>query len=314
MEDLKIALLIDGDNVSANYIGSILDELTETGTTTIKRIYGDWTRPEMRSWRDQLLGRSVQPVQQFSNVSGKNATDSALIIDAMDILYGRDVDAFCIVSSDSDFTRLASRLTESGKVVIGMGEEKTPDAFRNACTKFVNLENLSSASNGDDESSGHGTASATLKGVEHVIAKVIRDNENRGRVTQLSEVGNRLSKKYPDFDVRSFGYSYLSRMIEDMPRFVLTRTDTKVTVSISQDQATQVTEQVKAFILTTVGEHKNKRMGVSELSNKVYEAFPGFKLKDSGYSQISKLVASIDGMSVESGRNNKKYAVVLTDE
>ncbi|MGI6591302.1 MAG: NYN domain-containing protein [Eggerthellaceae bacterium] len=304
MEDMKVALLIDGDNISASYITSILDELTEVGVTTIKRIYGDWTRPEMHSWRDELLNRSIQPVQQFSNVSGKNATDSALIIDAMDILYNKDVDCFCIVSSDSDFTRLASRLAESGKMVIGMGEEKTPGSFRNACTRFVSLENLKTSS-GELAKGG-----ITLTSIEHVIAKAIRDNENRGRATSLAEVGSRLSKKYPDFDVRSFGYSYLSRFIEDIPRFSLTRKDNTVTVAISEGSSKGARQQVEQFIRNCVQEHGN-RYSVNQLSNDVYEHFPDFKLKDSGYSQFSKLVASIGGLSVEStDGENEKYAVL----
>lgn len=304
MEDMKVALLIDGDNISASYITSILDELTEIGVTTIKRIYGDWTRPEMHSWRDELLNRSIQPVQQFSNVSGKNATDSALIIDAMDILYNKDVDCFCIVSSDSDFTRLASRLAESGKTVIGMGEEKTPGSFRNACTRFVSLENLKT-------SSGElAKGDISLTSIEHVIAKAVRDNENRGRDTSLAEVGSRLSKKYPDFDVRTFGYSYLSRFIEDMPRFALTRKDNTVTVAISEDTAQDAKQQVELFIRTCVKEH-NGRYSVNQLSNKVYEHFPDFKLKDAGYSQFSKLVASINGIVIANGASeHEKFAVL----
>ena len=142
VEELRFAILIDGDNISAKYIEGILNEMANYGVATYKRIYGDWTSPGAAKWRDELLSKSITPIQQFANVTGKNATDSALIIDAMDILYGGMVDGFCIVSSDSDFTRLASRLRESGMRVIGMGEEKTPQSFRNACTKFIRLENI----------------------------------------------------------------------------------------------------------------------------------------------------------------------------
>ena len=143
MENKRFALLIDADNISAKYISVILEELSTYGITTYKRIYGDWTSTQANKWKGELLENSVIPIQQFSNTVGKNATDSTLIIDAMDILYTGNVDGFCIVSSDSDFTRLASRLRESGMEVIGMGEEKTPRSFRVACTRFVNLENLS---------------------------------------------------------------------------------------------------------------------------------------------------------------------------
>ena len=142
MENQKYALLIDSDNISHKYISCILDEMSKYGVTTYKRIYGDWTSPQAGRWREELLKNSIIPIQQFQNTVGKNATDSALIIDAMDILYTHNVDGFCIVSSDSDFTRLASRLRESGMNVIGMGEEKTPRSFRAACSIFTNLELL----------------------------------------------------------------------------------------------------------------------------------------------------------------------------
>ncbi len=299
MDDLRIALLIDGDNISAKYLNSILDELTEVGVVNIKRIYGDWTKPEMHSWGKVLLSRSITPMQQFNNVSGKNATDSALIIDAMDILYNKDVDAFAIVSSDSDFTRLANRLQESGKTVIGMGETKTPDSFRNACTRFVQLENLHSSRDEIPVKS-----ELSQQGIEHVIAKTIRDNENAGRRTSLAEVGNRLRKKYPDFDVRSFGYSYLSIFIEDMPRFSLIRHDSQVTVELVNPESKK--SEVAAFIVKTLKEHEGGPMTMNELSNIVYDGIPDFKLKDLGYSQFSKLVASIDGVMVRSVSQNEK--------
>ena len=141
MED-RFALLIDADNVSAKYIQPILDELSKYGKVTYKRIYGDWTRTNNASWKEELLQNSITPIQQFSYTYGKNATDSAMIIDAMDMLYTSDLEGFCLVSSDSDFTRLASRLRESGKTVIGMGEDKTPSPFRKACDIFTELELL----------------------------------------------------------------------------------------------------------------------------------------------------------------------------
>ena len=142
MDEQCYALLIDADNVSAKYIKPILTELSKYGVITYKRIYGDWTSTQNSSWKEELLTNSITPIQQFSYTQGKNATDSAMIIDAMDILYTNDVDGFCIVSSDSDFTRLVSRIRESGKMVIGMGENKTPEPFRKACDKFTILENL----------------------------------------------------------------------------------------------------------------------------------------------------------------------------
>ena len=141
MED-RFALLIDADNVSAKYIKPILDELSKYGNVTYKRIYGDWTKSNSASWKEELLQNSITPIQQFSYTQGKNSTDSAMIIDAMDMLYTSELEGFCLVSSDSDFTKLASRLRESGKMVIGMGEDKTPLPFRKACDIFTVLEVL----------------------------------------------------------------------------------------------------------------------------------------------------------------------------
>ena len=142
MEDKHYAVLIDADNISSKYIAYILDEMTKYGVITYKRIYGDWTKPSLGSWKGVLLDHSITPIQQYSYTTGKNATDSAMIIDAMDILYSGNVDGYCIVSSDSDFTRLAARLRESGMLVLGMGEEKTPKPFISACNQFKYLDLL----------------------------------------------------------------------------------------------------------------------------------------------------------------------------
>ncbi|MCX4319494.1 MAG: NYN domain-containing protein, partial [Lachnospiraceae bacterium] len=209
MEDKHYAVLIDSDNVSARYITAILDEMTKYGTITYKRIYGDWTSNQASKWREELLANSITPIQQFCNTAGKNATDSALIIDAMDILYTGHVDGFCIVSSDSDFTKLASRLRESGMDVIGMGETKTPKSFKAACSVFTNLEILL-------EQEADKVDNISMKTIQEAIVEIITENENNGRKTGLAEVGNSLLKKYSDFDVRSYGYSSLSRFIEEM--------------------------------------------------------------------------------------------------
>ena len=149
--DSRFAVLIDADNVSVKYIKIILDEISKDGIATYKRIYGDWTNPALVSWKSTLLDNSVLPIQQYSYTTGKNSTDSAMIIDAMDILYSEQVDGFCLVSSDSDFTRLAARLRESGMTVIGMGESKTPNSFIAACNKFKYLDILSAAEEDEPE-------------------------------------------------------------------------------------------------------------------------------------------------------------------
>ena len=301
MEERQFAMLIDGDNISAKYIAAILNELSDYGVATYKRIYGDWTSANAVKWKDVLLSNSITPIQQFSNVSGKNATDSALIIDAMDILYEGRVDGFCIVSSDSDFTRLASRLRESGMTVIGMGEEKTPDAFRNACSKFVRLENILETyvqDGGDIAYTSRGKKRTTVSrtAVENTIAGIITENENKGKATGLGEVGSRVGNKYPDFDVRSYGYSLLSKFLEESSRFVITDTNRGMTVSLraSGESATQVED----YITARVREAGPAGINLSPLGNMVHDAFPKFRFKDRGYSKFSVFVASIPGLTV----------------
>ena len=245
----RFALLIDADNVSAKYIKPITDELSKYGTVTYKRIYGDWTLTLHAKWKDALLENSITPIQQFGYTQGKNATDSAMIIDAMDILYTRSVEGFCIVSSDSDFTRLASRIRESGLTVIGMGEKKTPVPFRKACDIFTTLELLlgESGSKTGARVKGRGdqvgavsaqTASTTNIGkdeIEQAVVNIITDNQNNGKSTGLGEVGSRLLKRYPDFDVRSYGTNLLSKLLDEFQSVQITKDGSSVTVELAGD-------------------------------------------------------------------------------
>ena len=229
--DKRFALLIDADNVSARYIKPILNELSKYGTVTIKRIYGDWTLTLHAKWKDALLENSITPIQQFGYTQGKNATDSAMIIDAMDILYTDSVDGFCIVSSDSDFTRLASRLRESGRTVIGMGEKKTPTPFRRACDVFTTLELLIDQKRGK----GNGNDPSLSKDeVEQAVVDIITENQNNDKSTGLGEVGSRLLKRYPDFDVRSYGTNLLSKLLEEFTRVKITKSHSSVKVELAE--------------------------------------------------------------------------------
>ena len=307
MDNKRFALLIDADNISAKYIGAILEELSTYGITTYKRIYGDFTSSHAGKWRGELLENSVMPVQQFSNTAGKNATDSTLIIDAMDILYTGNVDGFCIVSSDSDFTRLASRLRESGMEVIGMGEEKTPRSFRVACTRFVNLENLG---NQDEEiTSKDGKEDNTIgrEVIYSAITNIINENENNGKTVELASVGNRLVNMYPDFDVRSYGYSLLSKFVEDAGLFNLEKRQDVITLSLKDNR--QSGEEIKAFVKEVIIKAGSKGIGISELSNRVHNKYDNFNVKDFGYSQFSKFVQGIEGIEVYQGKNDRKRAI-----
>ena len=231
--DRRFALLIDADNVSARYLKPILNELSKYGTVTIKRIYGDWTLTLHAKWKDALLENSITPIQQFGYTQGKNATDSAMIIDAMDILYTRSVEGFCIVSSDSDFTRLASRIRESGLTVIGMGEKKTPVPFRKACDIFTTLELLVQNKRNEKGSSGN---SVPKDSVEQAVVDIITDNQNNGKATGLGEIGSRLQKRYPDFDVRSYGTNLLSKLLEEFTRVRITKDHSSVTVELAEGE------------------------------------------------------------------------------
>lgn len=317
----RLALLIDADNVSAKYLPTILSELPKHGVTTYRRIYGDFTDPQAAGWRAKLLDNSIMPIQQFSNVkshkpgehAGKNATDSALIIDAMDILYAGKVDGFVIVSSDSDFTRLAQRLRESNMIVVGMGRNQTSISFRHACTTFVNIEYLSklegNGSSGDtsssDASSDDGIETTlSLADVEAVVAGIVRNNDSRGEDTLLASVGEGLRNRYPDFDVRTFGYTKLSKMIGDMARFELTEESGGVhRVSIAGTQ--DMRSQVEAYVRTRLSQEPSHTANLSILAQEVYGEFPELRLKDLGYAQFGQFADSIPGVRVKGAKRQQ---------
>ncbi|NLN04174.1 MAG: NYN domain-containing protein [Clostridiaceae bacterium] len=215
-EDKRFAVLIDADNVSEKYIKLIFDEISNYGVITYKRIYGDWTKPTLSSWKSSLLRYSITPIQQYSYTTGRNSTDSALIIDAMDILYSGNVEGFCLVSSDSDFTRLASRLRESGMYVIGMGEKKTPQPFVVACNKFKYLEALAKDDVMDDPLD---TVVTSPEVVREAIRQIVDETSDEDGWTPLSDIGNTLVRRFPDFDVRNYGFTKLTPFIKWLKSF-----------------------------------------------------------------------------------------------
>ncbi|MDF9825892.1 putative nuclease of putative toxin-antitoxin system [Breznakia sp. PF5-3] len=221
-KEIKLAVLIDAENISAKYIKYIFEELPNHGVPTYKRIYGDWTDSHTKNWKDTLLEYSITPIQQYGYTVGKNSTDSALIIDAMDILYSKNVDGFCIVSSDSDFTKLASRLRESGKLVVGMGEKKTPRPFIVACERFKYLETLLDAfsdTSEDEKNAKIVENKDDIKTLTNSIRSIITDISDDEGWANMSSLGNMLSKRFPDFDVRNYGYSKLTPLISSLGNF-----------------------------------------------------------------------------------------------
>ena len=222
----KLAVLIDGDNIPSAYITEMLQEIAKYGNPTIKRIYGDWTKPHLNKWKSVLLENAVNPIQQYAYTQGKNATNSAMIIDAMDILYSNKVDGFCLVSSDSDFTKLATRLREAGKNVIGIGEKKTPEPFIVACDKFIYIEILKNQ-NKEIESKNSSKSKEDKKDdvdkitpkVIKLIASTISDIADEDGWAFLGDVGSLLQKKQPNFDSRNYGFQKLTPMINSINKF-----------------------------------------------------------------------------------------------
>ena len=223
--DLKLAVLIDGDNIPSAYVKEMMEEIAKYGNPTIKRIYGDWTNPKLLKWKNILLDNAITPIQQYGYTKGKNATDSAMIIEAMDILYSEKVNGFCLVSSDSDFTRLATRLREAGMIVFGIGEKKTPEPFIVACDKFIYIEILKYQS---EESESEFTKSTSLpkNNIDKITPKVVKlisstisDLADDEGWAFLGDVGNLLQKKQPNFDSRNYGFQKLTPLIKSIKEF-----------------------------------------------------------------------------------------------
>jgi uncharacterized LabA/DUF88 family protein len=229
--EIKLAVLIDGDNIPSAYVKEMMEEIAKYGNPTIKRIYGDWTKPILSKWKNLLLENAITPIQQYGYTTGKNATDSAMIIDAMDILYGEKVNGFCIVSSDSDFTRLATRLREAGMKVYGIGEKKTPEPFIVSCDKFIYIEILKKQSK-ENESTLIPDKSEKKVEVDKITPKVIRlisstisDLADDDGWAFLGDVGSLLQKKQPNFDSRNYGFEKLTPLINSIGKFEIDQRD-----------------------------------------------------------------------------------------
>lgn len=221
--DLKLAVLIDADNIPYSNIKGMLDEIAKLGIPTIKRIYGDWTKPTVSGWKPALLEHAITPIQQYSYTTGKNATDSAMIIDAMDILHSEKVDGFCLVSSDSDFTRLATRLRESGMLVIGIGEKKTPKPFIVACDKFIYIEIISATKTSKTTTTKTPAQTEKFDIIDgnfiQLLKSSIEDIADDNGWASLAEVGSLVIKKKPDFDPRNYGFPKLTPLIKSLNKY-----------------------------------------------------------------------------------------------
>ena len=371
MEDLNIALLIDADNVSSRYISGILSELSKYGKITIRRMYGDWSQDRLHSWMKCSSRFSLTPIMQPNNTPGKNASDIGLIIDAMDILYTGDVQGFCIVSSDGDFNKLATRLREAGKFVIGMGEKKTPESFRVSCERFIFLDviesevpgagRMSEDSNSQaaeavqqsaaQESSASRSASSqttvrrrraavvseaapSYKSVtsgsqktpaveevepeqdydadsealftdkatiENAIVSIITDNSAEGKETGLGEIGSRLVKIFPDFDVRNYHYSKLSEYLKDFSSLKVENRDNAVWVSLNSSPDSEIEQQ----ILRIFKRHGTDDMYMTTLKKELLELNPNLdaSIRRSGVTRFSVYLHRMIGSVEVNGRH-----------
>ena len=371
MEDLNIALLIDADNVSSRYISGILSELSKYGKITIRRMYGDWSQDRLHSWMKCSSRFSLTPIMQPNNTPGKNASDIGLIIDAMDILYTGDVQGFCIVSSDGDFNKLATRLREAGKFVIGMGEKKTPESFRVSCERFIFLDVIESEVPGagrmsedsnsqaadaapqsaaQETSAGRSASSQTTTRrrraavvseaapsyksvtsgsqktspveevepeqdydadsealftdkatIENAIVSIITDNSAEGKETGLGEIGSRLVKIFPDFDVRNYHYSKLSEYLKDFSSLKVENRDNAVWVSLNSSPDSEIEQQ----ILRIFKRHGTDDMYMTTLKKELLELNPNLdaSIRRSGVTRFSVYLHRMIGSVEVNGRH-----------
>ncbi len=300
----RYAILIDSENVSAKYVESIFDELSRLGSITVRKIYGDWSKNNNGWDKDCLLSYSIQPVQQFSYTTGKNSTDSAMIIDAMDLLYTSNIDGFCLVTSDSDFTRLASRLREAGKQVIGMGENKTPKAFVSACTSFKILDSLVTEDLNRVPSKGGYTDAGiadesnitSIRDIKKTVYNIIDENDDKDKKTHMGEIGSRLVNKYPDFDVRNYGYSKLSTFLSE--EFDDLDIDKGRQKFVSIKNYMDPKSEVKGKIIKLITQSSDAMYNMGKLNTDLKSIIPGFSIKKYGYSKFSSFLKSFGCFSV----------------
>jgi len=225
-EQKSLAVIIDADNSQPSIIEGLMEEIAQYGVASVKRIYGDWTDTRLKGWKSHLLSYAIQPMQQFGYTVGKNATDSAMIIDAMDLLYTEKLDGFCIVSSDSDFTRLAQRIREAGLSVYGFGEKKTPKAFLAACDKFIYTENLRKEKRSTQTSKGSNKKDLSKDEALKVLLKnVVEDTADHSGWSYLTHISQTLANRHPDFDPRNYGYTKMMDLISAVKMFEVKKND-----------------------------------------------------------------------------------------
>lgn len=297
-ERMQFAVLIDADNISSKYAATIFEELDKFGLSTYRRIYGNWSRAN--GWNEgMLLEYSIMPVQQFSYTTGKNATDMAMVIDAMDILFKNKVQGFCLVTSDSDFTRLAMRLREESMFVLGMGESKTPLALTRACNRFIHL-NLVAEQNKDMEDGGdigEGAEEQNVTSVTEVRQAILAlINENGGKQVDLARIGNRLNDRFSDFDVRNYGYTKLSTMVaQELPELSLKKVNYQQYV---ERRSTLTKAELEREICSMIEKNGGMIDNLSTLNDELHKKYKQLDFNQFGYSRISSFLRSLKSVTV----------------
>jgi len=331
--DAKIALLIDADNIAVKYLDTIFDELSKYGDIIIRRVYGNWLSSTVKGWLESTSKYALNLVMQESNTPGKNATDICLVIDAMKLLYESKADMFCIASSDSDFTKLAKEIREHGIDVIGMGEDKTPQSFVRACKKFVVLNqimeeellkdkspvNTNSSTTIETATTSSGpstnppqplnftnlnkTSSITKKSkIEKAIINIIMENRDKDKLTGLGEVGSRLSRLYPEFDFRNYGFSNLSTFVASMSNFAVSTSSNGNTIIRVR---TNDNFNLESIITRMLKSHSNK-MNMGLLKAKLFDQYPGVEneLQKQGYSKLTSYIRTLKSVKFDDSYNN----------
>ena len=277
LNDRRFAVLIDADNVSPKYIKYILNEVSDLGVATYKRIYGDWTDTEKKSWKNVLLDWS------------------AMIMDAMDILYSGNVDGFCLVSSDSDFTRLAQRLREAGMFVMGIGEQKTPKPFRAACDAFKILEIISSEDTPEDVV----PVKVSTDEIEKAITKLLIENNSQNQPVNLAKVGNFLTKRFSDFDVRNYGYSKLSTFLESLNSNDFHVVKLHNGYFVQEKTASVPKSEIEKEICRLIKNNKGRVDNLSIIHEDLKKTFPSFDVKQYGFSRLSSFIRSFNTFKIK---------------
>lgn len=299
----KIVLLIDAENTSVKYLDSILQECKQYGETYFRRMYGDFSNARSNEWTKMGLEHAIVPIHQTSYTQQKNASDIMMVIDAMDILYQSDVDCFCIVTSDSDFTRLANRLREGGNRVIGMGKSDASKTFISACNEYKFLDKIieDENENADQDSKSAITSLAKIKDSIHHI---IQQAEGKGELANLGSTKSQLQREFADFDERNYGYSSFRKFIEEETNFSTKQVGSTVSIVRKKSEVNEKTN-IKNYVLKCA---KNQML-LDTLGRNLYNHFPSFNLKEMGYSKLSKYIESFDEIEIIT-KNNRKYVAM----